>query len=346
MKRCWMGAMALAVGVAATSGAARLDTISKDPYIGAIVVNAADGRVLFEDQADAPGYPASMLKLMDLLLVLERVEQGGLKLDEVITISGDVSKIGGSQVFLAEKERFPVDELLYALMIQSANDAAAALAIHLGGTKEGFVQMMNERAKSLGMESTRFESVHGLPPATGQKPDVTTARDFARLCVELLKRPDVTRYTSVRERGFRDGKFQMQTHNSLLGTFAGCDGLKTGYYTAGGYSIAATAQRDGVRVIAVILGSVNKQVRDAKARELLTRGLMALPKQAPAPAPVAGSVTNRPVPPAPAAPAVQPPPPASEPQKKPGKLKWYILGGILLVLLSLFRFYQRQQWGR
>ena len=328
----------LAAGVA---DAAPLETISKEPYVGAIVVNAADGQVLFEDQPDAPAYPASMLKLMDLLLVLERVEQGALKFDDTVTISAEVSKIGGSQVFLAEKERFTVDELLYALVIQSANDAATALAIHLGGTKDGFVRLMNERAQALGLSSTRFESVHGLPPSTGQKPDVTTARDFAKLCVELLKRKDVIRYTSVRERGFRDGKFLMQTHNNLLDSFPGCDGLKTGYFRSGGYSIAATASRDGARVVAVILGSPTKDGRDAKARELLTRGLMAVPP-APAPPVVASAATN-----AAPAPTVQAAAPAAAPAvAHPSRTRWYVIGGVVLVLVVLFLFYRRQQWGR
>lgn len=334
---------AAGVWAAGAAGAAPLETISKEPYVGAIVVNAADGQVLFEDQPDAPAYPASMLKLMDLLLVLERVEQGALKFDDVVTISAEASKIGGSQVFLAEKERFTVDELLYALVIQSANDAATALAIHLGGTKDGFVRLMNERAQALGMTSTRFESVHGLPPSTGQKPDVTTARDFAKLCVELMKRKDVLRYTSVRERGFRDGKFMMQTHNNLLESFPGCDGLKTGYFKAGGYSIAATAARDGVRVVAVILGSPTKDGRDAKARELLTRGLMAMPR--PPPALVAAAPATN----AARAPALQRAPPAAavpEAAPRPSRTRWYIAGGVVLVLAVLFFYYRRQQWGR
>jgi len=173
--------------------AEKLQTVAKNPYLGAIVVNAADGKAIFEDGADAKGYPASVLKLMDLLIILEKIQQGALKLDDPVTVTAEASKIGGSQVYLAEKETFTVDEMLYALMVQSANDAATALAIHVAGTKDAFVELMNQKAKELGMTGTTFQSVHGLPPGPGQLPDVTTARDLAILCRELLKYPDTLR---------------------------------------------------------------------------------------------------------------------------------------------------------
>ena len=270
--------------------------IARDPYLGAIVVDAATGRVLFEDQADAPGYPASVLKLMDLLMFLERIEQRQLSLQDPVPVSAKASKTGGSQVWLAEKETFTVDELLYALMVQSANDAAVALAEKLAGTTDGFVELMNQRARQLGMTHTVFRSVHGLPPAAGQEHDITTARDFARLCLELLKHGEALRYTSTRERPFRPNAGTktviMRTHNHLLGQVEGCDGLKTGYITAAGYSIAVTAARNGRRVIAIVLGSVDRKVRDARAAELLAKGFLALPA-APAPAPQPALPTNK-----------------------------------------------------
>lgn len=281
---------------------AALAPVSKDPYLGAIVLDAATGQVLFADQADAVGYPASVLKLMDLLVILDKVQQGVVRFDDRVTVTAEASKIGGSQVYLAEKETFTVDELLYALMIQSANDAATALAIRLGGSKDGFVQLMNEKAQALGMRQTRFTSVHGLPPGEGQQPDVTTARDLAVLCRELAKYPDAFRYTSTQVRGFRNNTFEMRNHNKLLGAVEGVDGFKTGYYRAAGFSTAVTAQRDGVRIIVVVLGSVSKEVRDAKAAELLARGFLAVPRPAvqpaspavaaPAPAPVAAAVVG------------------------------------------------------
>lgn len=273
----------------APAKAAARATLSRDPYLGAIVVDAATGKVLFEDQADAKGYPASVLKLMDLLIILERIKAAQFSLQDPVTVSARASKVGGSQVWLAEKEVLTIDELLYALMVQSANDAALALAEKVAGTPEAFVELMNQRARALGMNNTVFHSVHGLPPGAGQQPDFTTSRDFALLCRELLKHPDALRYTSTRERPFRPNAGEktviMRTHNHLLGEVEGCDGFKTGYFTTAGYSIAATASRRGQRVIAVVLGSLDRKVRDAKAAELLAKGFLAMPAAAPAPAP-------------------------------------------------------------
>ena len=267
---------------AVTARAESLPTRSDDPYLGAIVVDAATGDVLFEDKADAQGYPASCIKLMDLLVILEKVEQGALKFDENVTITAESSTMGGSQVFLKEGEIFKIDDLLYALMVQSANDAAVALAIHIGGTKDGFTELMNEKAQALGMTNTHFHSVHGLPPGAGQEPDISTPRDLSILCRELLKHKDTLRYTSTKERPFRpDAKepFIMRNHNPLLGSCEGCDGFKTGYFTKAGYSMAVTATRKDMRVIAVILGSISKDKRNPKAAELLAKGFLELGKK-------------------------------------------------------------------
>ena len=273
----------------ANTAAPRIPRIAQNPYIGAIVVAAVTGKVLVEDKADAKGYPASVLKLMDLLIILEKIEQRQMSLQDTVTVSAKASKTGGSQVWLAEKEVFTVDELLYALMVQSANDAAVALAEKTAGSSEGFVELMNKRAQALGMTQTVFNSVHGLPPGVGQSPDITTARDFSLLCRELLRHPDALRYTSVRSRPFRpNGKtVMMRTHNHLLGSIEGCDGLKTGYITAAGYSIAVTAARNRHRLVVVVLGSVGRELRDAKAAALLARGFASLstaPTSAPLPA--------------------------------------------------------------
>src|SRR5262249_20576161 len=159
-------------------------------------------RVLIEDQADTKGYPASMQKLMDLLIILEKVEHGQLSLQDQVTVSAKAAQTGGSQVWLAEKESFPLDDMLYALMVQSANDAAVAIAEKVAGSTEAFVELMNRKAKELGMNSTVFHSVHGLPPSPGQDHDFTTARDFSILCREVVKHPQALQYTSTRERRF------------------------------------------------------------------------------------------------------------------------------------------------
>ena len=286
------------VGLAAAVPAARGAPISRDPYLGAIVLDANTGAVLFEEGADRPAYPASMLKLMDLFVILDQVKQGRVRLEDPVQITKEVAAIGGSQVYLDPRERFTVEELIYALMIQSANDAAMALALHVAGSREGFVRMMNDKAKELGLSPvTRFQSPHGLPPGKDQRPDITTPRDFALLCRALLQtHPETLKYTSETFRVFRQKPlFEMRTHNRLLGTVPGCDGLKTGYFTDAGFSIAATAQRDGARVIAVVMGSLDRKVRDAKAAALLASGLSAAARvstpavQAPPPAPAAAA---------------------------------------------------------
>jgi D-alanyl-D-alanine carboxypeptidase (penicillin-binding protein 5/6) len=269
------------------STATALVTMSKSPYSGAIVIDAATGKVLFEDNADAKGYPASVTKLMVLLVFLEAIESHHLTLDEPVTVTAEASRIGGSQVYLKENEVFPVDELLYALIVQSANDAATALAIHYAGSKEAFVELMNKRAQEIGMRDTVFHSVHGLPPSKGQLPDISTPRDIAELCQELLKNANVLKYTSTKERAFRADAaepFIMMNHNELLGNMEGCDGFKTGYFSAAGFSIAATATKKDQRAIAVVFGAVDQKVRDAKAKEILTKGLMELVMNARPPA--------------------------------------------------------------
>jgi len=255
-------------------------TIARNPYLGAIVVNGANGAVLFEDHADAKGYPASVLKLMDLLIILEKVEQGQLSLQDQVPVSRKAAGIGGSQVWLAQGESFTLDEMLYALMVRSANDVATALAEKVAGSTEQFVDLMNAKARALGMNDTEFHSVHGLPPARGQKDDVTTARDLSILCREVLKHPEALRYTSTRQRLFRpnDGKktVNMLTHNPLLARVEGCDGLKTGYIAKAGFSIAVSALRNGQRVVVVVLDSIDRKLRDKKAAELVEKGFAVL----------------------------------------------------------------------
>lgn len=292
---------------------AKIDTVAQDPYISALVVDADTGKVLFEEHAETVVYPASVLKLMDLLVVLEQVEQGKVQLDDMVQVTGEAARMGGSQVYLDPKEQFTVEDLLYALAVQSANDAAVALAIHLAGSTDGFVALMNRRAKELGMNNTQFHSVHGLPPSKGQKPDETTAYDLSILGRELAKRPDIFKYTGTKERPFRDGQFIMRNHNHLLDTVTGCDGFKTGYFQAAGFSIVATAKRGGVRVIAIVMGSKDRKVRDAKATELLTQGfLLAEPK------PEAAAVPGTPVP-IPAKSATVTSPPGPETMQPPGE---------------------------
>jgi len=314
----------LVIGILCPRGASGLETISKDPYIGIIAVDADTGEVLLEENADEPAYPASVIKLMNLLLILEYAEKGTLKLDETVVVSAEASRMGGSQVYLKQDEVFTIDELLYTMIIQSANDSAVALAAHIAGTKGGFVRLMNRRAAQLGMKATTFHSVHGLPPGRGQEPDVSTAKDISILSRELLKHPAALKYTSTRERGFRNDTFTMRTHNRLLGSVQGCDGLKTGYFRAAGFSTSVTAERNGRRVVAVVMGSRARTTRDAKAREILAEGFLNLSTEPPPPPEEL---------PAASAPAEEEGEPAGD-AKKGGRAKWIVIG--ILSALVLF----------
>ncbi|MFA7256405.1 MAG: D-alanyl-D-alanine carboxypeptidase family protein [Kiritimatiellales bacterium] len=276
-----------------------LDVRSRDPYYGAVVIDAATGAILQEDHASAVAYPASMVKLANLFVVLDDLNAGKLRLDEPVTVTREVSKIGGRQVWLKEGEVFPLEELIYATMIHSANDAATALAIRTSGSKDAHAARMTAKAHELGLRNTVFHSVHGLPPGTGQEPDTTSALDMALLAKALIEvHPEALTYTSIFTRPFREGDnpVQLTSSNKLLGRVPGCDGLKTGYYSAGGFSITATAQRDGRRVIAVVLGSKDKNVRDAKAAELIETGFSRLPLLPPPSLPVVEAAAPEPEP--------------------------------------------------
>jgi len=258
--------------VTSSTALTRAKRIARDPYVGAIAVDAESGIALFEDNADGDIYPASIVKLMDLLIILEKIEHDDLRLSDTVTVGAEAARMGGSQVYLGQGEQFTVDDLLYALMVESANDVAVALAIHVAGSEEAFVRQMNKRAAEIGMKSTQFASVHGLPPGKGEIPDISTPHDLSLLAREVLKHPESLRYTGCRERVFRPGEepLLMQNHNHLLGIVEGCDGLKTGYFRAAGFSIVATALQNGRRIIAIVAGCSNRTTRDKTARRLLT----------------------------------------------------------------------------
>jgi len=319
----------------AASGRARIPERTGTPYLGAIVANADTGEVVFEDNADAQCYPASIIKLMDLLLIEEKIQQHTLTLSDKVPVTADASRIGGSQVYLKEKEVFPLEELLYALSVQSANDAATALAIHIAGSTESFVGMMQEKSDALGMKQTKFHTVHGLPPAKDQEPDVSSPRDLVALARALLKYPDVLRYTSTQVRGFRNGKMEMRSHNRLLGNYDGCDGLKTGYFKLGGYSIVATAKRGGNRFIAAVVGAKEKKVRDAKARELLSKAFAKAPSK-PAAALTPEASASQPQ-------AAQRPPQAEKPARSRGVAKkTFLLVLVVAVGGALYGVWRRK----
>jgi D-alanyl-D-alanine carboxypeptidase len=256
-------------------------------YQGAIVIDATSGAILAEDKPDFQGPPASVTKLMTFLVVYEAIAAGQISYATPVTITQDDADMGGTQVWLEAGETYTVEELTYALMIQSANDAAHALARTAGGSREAFVARMNERARALGLSRTTWRTPHGLPPAsrTLAESDQTTPRDLAMLSRELLRHTDIVRFTSAQVRKFGEGQrpvatvVEMRTHNKLLGSVTGCDGLKTGYTAGAGFCLAATAERDGRRLIVVVMGSPSAKVRDKHVRRMLEENFPKIPAE-------------------------------------------------------------------
>jgi D-alanyl-D-alanine carboxypeptidase (penicillin-binding protein 5/6) len=239
----------------------------EDPYKSYIVMEAITGKVIEGDNIHLKRPPASVVKLMVALVVMEKVAKGEVKLTDQVAVTREASKIGGSQVYLKEGETFSLEELMKATLIASGNDAAYALAEHIAGSKDEFVKLMNEKAKALNMADSEFHSVHGLPPSKGQEPDLSSSSDLAILGRELLKYPKLIEWTSIKSEPFRDGKFIMNNHNKLLTRMGGVDGLKTGYYRETGFNVVATAQKNGLRFIVVVLGSPKAKTRDDIAVE-------------------------------------------------------------------------------
>lgn len=245
---------------------------NQTPYTSALLMEARTGQILFEQDIHKPWPPASLTKMMLMLIVMEKVKQGALKLDEPIEVSARASKIGGSQVYLKQGERFTLEEMMKAIVIHSANDASEAVAEKLAGDADAFVVMMNQRAQELGMKDTKYFNAHGLPPEKSQQPDVTSAYDIALLARELVKYPDILRWSATAKDSFRDGKFVLENTNHLIGHFPGADGLKTGSYHEAGFNLAATAERDGMRLISVTMGSPTNKIRFREGARLLTMG--------------------------------------------------------------------------
>ncbi len=299
---------------AKTTRSASASAAQTGEWKGFIAIDAADGKVLLEDNADLVTPPASMTKLMTFAVLYDKLQSRSISLATPVKIDVSDAKMGGTEVFLDPRETFPVEELIYAMMIQSANDAAHALARASAGSVEAFVELMNAKAREIGMAHTTFRSPHGLPPASRRiaDGDLTTPRDYAILCRYLLTKTDVLKYTSTKERDFGPnrpkGPQHMINHNKLLGRVEGVDGLKTGYTQGAGYCLSATALRNGHRVIVVIMGAfgpggqIDKGVcRDRKTIEIFERSFATLATTggpvftgatAPAPSPISAAPTS------------------------------------------------------
>ncbi len=276
--------------IAAAAGAAlpaSASSHSESFYKGAIATDAETGTVLFEENADAVTPPASMTKLMTFAVLFDELMKRSIAMDTPVTVTSEDAKVGmmkdSTAVWLRKGEVFTVEELIYAMMIQSANDAAYALAHKAGGNVGAFVAMMNAKAHDLGMFHSTFRTPNGFPPPSRRiaDGDLTTPRDFAVLCRYLLLHTNILKYTSVKTRAFGAGvrlqPVQMTNHNHLLGKIAGVDGLKTGFTSGAGFCLSATALREGRRIIVVMMDSPDQRTRDLNVQELISQAFAALP---------------------------------------------------------------------
>ncbi|MGC1678995.1 MAG: D-alanyl-D-alanine carboxypeptidase family protein [Candidatus Binataceae bacterium] len=243
-----------------------------ESYAEACVMEPTTGTIIFEKNDHQPWPTASLAKMMLMLIVAEKIHDGSLKPTDRITTSAKASKMGGSQVYLKEGETFSLDDMMKAVVVHSANDASTAVAEYVAGSTDAFVQMMNAQAAKLGMKDSHYYSVHGLPPARGEQPDVASAYDQALLARALLKYPEVLRWSSIDTAPFRGGTFVLRNTNHLVRTFPGCDGLKTGFYDKAGFNVVATAKRGNLRLIAVVLGTPHKLTNFKEAAEMMANG--------------------------------------------------------------------------
>lgn len=236
----------------------------------AILMDANTGTVLYEKNSDEALPPASVTKIMTLLLTMEAIDSGKLSLDEKLSVSEYAASMGGSQVFLEPGEEMTVDDLLKSVVVSSANDAAVTLAEAVAGSETGFIEMMNEKARALGMANTNFENATGLDDTTVNH--VTSARDIALMSRELISHPLILKYSTIWMDTIRNGEFGLSNTNRLIRFYKGATGLKTGSTGKAKFCISATALRDGLHLIAVIMGAPTRDIRNECAKKLLDHG--------------------------------------------------------------------------
>ncbi len=236
----------------------------------AVLMDVATGKVLYSQNEHEKLYPASVTKIMPLLLFMEAIDSGKMALTDVVTASPTAASKGGSQIWLKEGEQMTVDELLRATAIASANDACTALGEHLAGSEEGFVKAMNEKAAELGMKNTHFDNCSGLDDDTTTH--LTTAYDIALMSRELLKHERIRTYTTVWMDSLRDGATELVNTNRLVRFYNGTTGLKTGTTSKAGHCLSASAERDGLHLVAVVMGAENSTDRFEGAKSLLNWG--------------------------------------------------------------------------
>ena len=270
MKRILTGLAALVLAWAMTAGAqaAELAVESKS----CLLMEKTTGQVLYAVNEHEPLEPASVTKVMTILLTMEAIDSGSLSYDDTVTASAYACSMGGSQIWLKENEQMTVEDMLKAVCVVSANDASVALAEHLAGSAEAFVEQMNQRAAELGMADTHFVNPTGLPA----KGHVTSAHDIALMSRELiLNHPDIRRFTTIWMDSLRDGAFGLSNTNKLIRFYPGATGLKTGSTDAALYCLSATAERDGMELISVVMGAPTSTQRFEGAKVLLNYGFAA-----------------------------------------------------------------------
>lgn len=239
-------------------------------YAKSAALYAANGQELYVYNADEQLQPASVTKIMTMLLAMEALERGEVTLDTMITGSEYACSMGGTQIWLEPGEQLTLDEMLKAIAVGSANDCAVAVAEHLAGTEAAFVERMNTRARELGCTNTTFINANGLD-GEGQK-TLTSARDLALISCELLRHPKILEYTGIWMDTVRGGKFGLANTNKMLKSYQGLTGLKTGYIREAGFCISASAERDGLSLVAVVMAAPTKENRTADATALLNYG--------------------------------------------------------------------------
>jgi D-alanyl-D-alanine carboxypeptidase (penicillin-binding protein 5/6) len=235
----------------------------------AILIEQSTGQVLYEHNCHEQLRPASVTKIMSILLIMEALDNGKISLSDQVPCSENAASMGGSQIWLDPRETLTVDEMLKAICVASANDCVVAMAEYIGGSEEAFVQMMNDKAKELGMNDTTFKNCHGLD----EDGHVTSSYDIALMSKELLnKYPQITQYTTIWTDSLRDGKSELTNTNKLIRTYKGATGLKTGSTGLALYNLSASATRDGLSLIAVIMKAPSTKVRFEEATKVLDYG--------------------------------------------------------------------------
>ena len=267
---CWITVLVLAVGLLSqTVTAAPAEVAAKS----AVLMDAATGTLLYEQNAQEALAPASVTKVMTMLLIMEAIDSGKLSWQDTVTASEAAAAKGGSQIYLKVGETMTVADMVKSIAVSSANDCACAMAEHLAGSEAAFVEQMNRRAQELGMENTHFVNCTGLddePEAASHK---TSAGDIAIMSRELLtKHPDIKNYTTIWMDTVRGGTFGLSNTNKLVRFYSGATGLKTGFTSSAGYCLSASALRDGMELIAVVMGCETSQNRFAACKSLLDYG--------------------------------------------------------------------------